>query len=398
MINYEEKDDYMKIGIITFHFAENYGAMLQCFALQRYFEKKGHVVEIINYRPEYHTLRYAIWLNPFKRIKLDLENCKNDISSIVKLKKVFKGQLLNIRDCILYDTKKRKRDAFLSFEQEFLNKTKEYKTLEELQNDPPQCDVYVSGSDQLWNPKLTNNQLDSSYFMNYGTDNVKRLTYAVSTCQLEVNEYSNQLKSLLSNLDGISLREGKIKNELESVSGKEISCNIDPSLLHTTEVYDEIRTCNSEKNDYLVLLLFAKDAKNKLNRVIKSIISQLNVKVLVLDTSISNMKWNVPVIKPKGVGPREYLNYIANAKYVITDSFHCTAFSIIYRKEFITLPLKGKGERMIELLNNLNLEERIATSEEDILKLVNKKIDYSMTDKYLNKEIEKTNMYFEKYI
>ncbi|MBE5965891.1 MAG: polysaccharide pyruvyl transferase family protein [Lachnospiraceae bacterium] len=387
----------MKIGIITFHFAENYGAVLQCYALQQYFANLECPVEIINYRPDYHTVEYAAFLSPYKRFKKDLYK-NREYKGSDKMKRIVKGQLLNLRDLFYRDKIRKKRQAFLDFEAQYLKETREYKTLEEIQRNPPECDAYISGSDQLWNPKLTNDQLDRAYFLDFGDLAVKRLTYAVSACQLDVNKYRKQLKKLLSNLDGISLREDRKRADLSKIYDGDIVCNIDPTLLHKKELYDEIRTKEKQETDYLLLLLFSKESQRKLNKVLAGITAELQVKPLIFHPTVSRMKWDVPVITPVGVGPSEYISYIANAKYIITDSFHCTAFSIIYKKEFITLPLKGRGERMIELLSGLQLEDRIANTEEDLLKLIHRKLDYSRTDELLEAAKEKTDHYFKKYL
>ena len=146
----------MKIGILTFHWATNYGAILQSYALQTYLIKCGHEVVIIDYKPK-----------------------KYDLS----LYKIFTSRhLLNLRESIKNLEKEKELAKFRS---QHLRLTKRYSSLEELKTNPPQCDIYISGSDQVLNPSFTQygegrKSPASSYYLDFGDSSVKRIGYAVS--------------------------------------------------------------------------------------------------------------------------------------------------------------------------------------------------------------------------
>ena len=168
----------MKIGIVTFHFASNYGAVLQCYALQEYLTRRGHNVEVINYRPSYHMVRYAGWKNPFLVARENWKRNKNER----KIKRIYiyirgfvRGIILSLKQ-----TDGVKYRLFYDFTKKYLNQTQTYRTVKQLRRNPPEDEVYVVGSDQLWNPDFTDFRFDKAYFLDFGAPTTKRLSYAVS--------------------------------------------------------------------------------------------------------------------------------------------------------------------------------------------------------------------------
>ena len=222
----------MKVGIITFQLAWNCGAVLQCYALQEYLRKLGNEVVVINYRPAYKEYRYKKYGNPFVNAYKELQT-----SGTKSAAKKFARTVLNYRA----DSEHiRQWNGFKEFCEKYLNLTREYTNIDELRADPPPCELYISGSDQLWNPKLTNGRLDEVYFLNFGNENVRRITYAISACELNLNKYGSQLKELCCGLDALSLRETEGKEKLEFLLGKEISICPDPTFLLDTDVFKRI--------------------------------------------------------------------------------------------------------------------------------------------------------------
>ncbi|MGN0470458.1 MAG: polysaccharide pyruvyl transferase family protein [Acutalibacteraceae bacterium] len=350
----------MKIGIITFQLAWNCGAVLQCAALQRMLESSGYEVCVINYCPKYKDYRYKKYQNPFL-VALGAYKSNKQLSLIKRSIKAIKSAG---RAILNYNPKsgriKQKKD-FAQFCENFLNLTREYKSLEELKADPPKCDVYISGSDQLWNPNLTNEKLDGAYFLDFGDDTIIKASYAVSACELDVQKNKESLEDLLENLDYISLREDEKKSELETLVSKNISICIDPTLLLDAEQYADMESdkVNIEEPYLLVYALDNPGSDEPLFKTVKNLSEQRNLKIKVIS---GPHKWPYAIdgYQPRdGISPQEFLSYIKNADVVVTNSFHATAFSIIYRKEFYVLTTQGRGARLVELLNKIGLEKQL---------------------------------------
>lgn len=362
----------MKAGIITFQLAWNCGAVIQCYALQKYLESKGLEVEIINYRPKYKKYRYTKYGNPFYNAYKEWSSGAALPNNLVRCSKKFVRTLLDYKPNSEHI---RLLEGFQKFSEEYLKLSKIYESVEELQNDPPKCDIYISGSDQLWNPGLTNNQLDDAYFLNFGGEHIKRITYAISACELDLNKYGNQIKNLCSRMDYISLRETTFVNELENLVHKKISICPDPSFLIDVDNYRKIANkLNEPLKDYIVVYALEDKSGNKgIISAVQKLKEYYKKDVLVISGS---HKWPFPVKQIHGITPEEFLYYINNAFCVINNSFHATVFSILFNKQFVTLGFKNRSTRMLELLECLKLDERFCDESQDIVNVMNQKIDY----------------------
>ena len=373
----------MKIGIITFQLAWNCGAVLQCAALKKKLESWGNEVSVIDYQPDYKRYRYVKYQNPFEvAYKNFSQNKKQKMGT--RLKKALKS---SVRAILNYSSKsgrlKQKKD-FAEFNTSFLNLTREYNNLEELQKNPPACDVYISGSDQLWNPNLTNGAPDGAYFLNFGDVQIVKASYAVSVCELDVKKWHNELKTLLCNFDYISLRETEMKSDLEALCQKEIAVCMDPTLLLDADAYLEMEKTIECPHKYLLVYALDNPGSNDLLfKSVKKLSEKRNLEILVIS---GPHKWPYAVQKyspQDGISPGEFLTYIKNADIVVTNSFHATAFSIIYEKDFYTITTPGRGSRVTELLTNLQLQDRLLTNSDNMLDDIDERLDYSIVKKKL---------------
>lgn len=344
-------DENVKIDIITFHFVSNCGAVLQCFASQKFLEMRGHDVNIIDYRPEYHTIRYQAIKNPFVFVKYFRKQLGN--------KGVIKKILLETRafaKCIYLNLNTSERTVahlFDSFVKKNLRLTRLYVSLDQLREDPPSADVYITGSDQLWNPDLLDACFDPAYFLKFGRDSIIRISYAVSIVK-KLSQYEKaELHDMCKNLNAISIREYN-KDVIESI-GSDVHICIDPTLLLTADDYASIESDLKETDPYIFVYGF--EDNEKLHEVIK--IVQSKYKIRIINGCPHRIKLRGDVFNLSECGPAEFLTMIKNTAFVVTNSFHGTAFSIIYRKEFITLVHSIRGSRMTELLSKLNLQSRL---------------------------------------
>ena len=212
----------MKIGIITFNSAHNYGAVLQAWALQEYLKSDGHEVEIINYRLPATDNLYKLYKprNPFKRGKL------NKAVHLLQYLKKMKSE----------PNKTRKYREFERFINHTLNTTEAITKYPDLNKANFDYDIMIAGSDQIWNGGLTKG-VNPAYLLSFGKEEIKRVSYAASIGRDEIPEVEHMLFSrYLRNFDYISVREEKAKEAISKLSDKEVSVVLDPTLLKERNV------------------------------------------------------------------------------------------------------------------------------------------------------------------
>lgn len=374
----------MKIGIVTFHFASNYGAVLQCYALQEYLTRRGHNVEVINYRPSYHMVRYAGWKNPFLVARENWKRNKNER----KIKRIYiyirgfvRGIILSLKQ-----TDGVKYRLFYDFTKKYLNQTQTYRTVKQLRRNPPEDEVYVVGSDQLWNPDFTDFRFDKAYFLDFGAPTTKRLSYAVSMKEEYTAEEMAQILFLSKKLDSISIRENN--KDFEKNVERVVSICIDPTLLLNSEDYRLLETNRLIPEPYV--FIYGLENSEDLDYATKIISKIQGLKVV--NGSPRRTKISCECECVYNYGPKEFLSYIKYADYVITNSFHGTAFSIIYQKSFVVIPHTKRGRRITELLSELDLGARIWGNEECEW---SKKIDYISVNNRLQELRNNTKKYFD---
>jgi len=358
----------MKVGIITFHDANNYGAVLQAYALQKMVENLGEKVEIIDYKQEYI-------INKYRPINVRTNNVKGLVRSII-------STVLN------YKKKSEKKKVFDEFRNGYMNISKKsYLTGNEITD----FDALISGSDQVWNTKITNG--DTTFFLDINnSEHIKKISYAASigTDSLSDLEKSNFSK-LLNNFNYISVRESNAVNLLSRLTSNKITRVLDPTLAITPSYWHSI-TEDNDKEEYI--FLYAVGEIHELSETIRTIQNKLNLKVIILsDKNIKNVSNAVRIFSPK---PTDFLNLIKNASFVVTNSFHGTAFSIVFEKKFITIPHKTSGSRMRDLLNILNLNERIIENASQLEEAHLLNIDYNKVRKILESERNQSLQFLEK--
>lgn len=357
----------MKAGIVTFNSAHNYGAVLQVYAMQEYLKSLGLDVDVINYRIKEIDNVYKLYNVRRKDPKL--------IRGIKKAKKILKVNL-----CERWKLEKRKN--FEYFINNVLNTTKPYTTLQEIQKDFLHYDVLIAGSDQIWNTELTKG-FKPAYFLEFGNKDARRISYAASLGNDSIDEkYTLFYKRYLENFDFISVREEAMKDILKDLTDKPITRVIDPTLLLDKEVYDKLKIETRYKGkDYIYVHYIGNDDKTY------EIADQLSRKL------------GIPVLHNRQKGlfeneldslfnarPEEFISVIENAKYIVTNSFHTTVFSLIYEKDFITIPHATRPARMQNLLEIAGLSNHLVEDVRIMPKLETLKIDYKDVKRRLLEE------------
>jgi hypothetical protein len=322
-----------KIGIITFHFATNCGGVLQAFSLLDTLKKLNNTdVSIIDFRPEELTKNFEVYL--YKRG-----------INVAKL-------LLNL---LTYNIRKNKKIKFQSFEKDFLSLSSFEK------ND---FDILVSGSDQVWNPSITKLK---EYYLNIETG-AKKVSYAASIGKDTLDkEEINFLQDNLKSIDTFSLREDSAVKIIKKLfPKKDVEQVLDPVFLKTKEEWKKLITPTPLYGNYI--LIYVMEFNKKLIDLAKKLSNETNNNIIFISPNVS-IKTVIKSIKIPGkvlfdVGPLDYLNLIYNANYICTNSFHGSAFSIIFQKKFITVPHSSRNTRLKSILTALGITSQEINSQE----------------------------------
>ena len=353
----------MKIGILTFHRAINYGAVLQCYALYRTLCDMGHYVEVIDYRPSY--------IEKYRKLL-----------SISFTWNIFKGLKALFRDLLLYGKRKK---AVKNFDR-FLSLMIYSPIVRDVQDVLCQkYDVILSGSDQVWNPRITDGRLDKFYWGQFKHTGTKFASYAASFGSLPTTEMGGDIKGMLKNVDAISVREKNMADYLHNL-GLEVNVCVDPTILVKESVFSELAYDPIDSNYILVYAL--KDRAKTINWA-KKIQKKTNMDIVVLGGNISgktNYGNGVKVVQ--GLSPLQFLGYFKKADFVVNASFHGTVFSTIFRKNFYSLQLSNSG-RYEQYLRNIGLSDRLVQYDYEPLL---KPVDYSefegVRDRFVESSVE----------
>ena len=352
-------------GILTLSSSENYGAVLQCHSLCKYLNDNYSDTEIIDFVPDFIIGRYPL----------------------ISLNKTSFGALLFsiIISFIEFPLKFLKRIRFNHFryiDSRYSNK----KYIKRFRDDL--YDQYIVGGDQVFNLKLTN--YDQEFFL-LGLNN-KKSTYAAS---FGVDVFDEKCKSLLAkgldSFEYISIREKTGCNLLRDLlPQKEVVQLIDPVFLNDKKYWSNIASKRIIKNEYILLYIFVEfELAYEIAKELK--IDNNDLEIVLINDSYSKMRTDVRNIK--AVGPKQFLSLIKNAECIITDSFHGTAFSIIFNKQFYSIPYKGTESRINDMLELFNLKNRIVTKYTLMDKSI---IDYSNFENQLETQLSRTKEYFDR--
>lgn len=343
-----------KIATITTHTALNYGAVLQAYALCKYIQMTGNECSILDYQPSYVKKSYQIITKPRK------------------LQDIF----LCVFQIVHYSSRKNRKKKFEEFRKSYLTLSKEtISGKERLIEYANAMDLLICGSDQIWNPTL--HEFDEAYFFSYEGIDTPKISYAASFGQDCIEEkYKTELIKRLKGFRAFGCREHSAQLLLNSLVNRESKLVLDPVFLLEREHWDKIAIPVFEKKKYDLVYFLSNPGRTV--HAVKNYSSQKNRQVISIGFSPRDMKSH-GVIKKYDLGPREFLGYIISAETIITNSFHCTAFSIIFRKNFFVRIVNtgnSRNDRMLTLLRELGLEERVFTDQEADL------VDYAMPINY----------------
>lgn len=354
----------MKIKTITCHDVYNYGASLQAYALAKYLMSIGHEVEIINYKPNYLSNTYAIWAKPSEKYDKIL---LRQLYQIIKLPGRLTAQF------------SRRKKAFVKFKKKYLPLTKKvYKTYEELNKEPPEADVYFAGSDQIWNPLFENGR-DPSFYLMFSPKKTIKASYAASFATDSIDPaYYSQIQKWLNNLDFISVRESTGVSIIDQMK-IHAEIVVDPVFLLPREEWTALENEMGLNDNYILVYDF--DRSQQIKKYVIQYANTHSLKIYsIFPCGYSNREF-------RDIGPCKFLYLIHHAKMVVSNSFHGTAFAIIYGIPFTVFDRNENiNTRMQDLLKILNLNQK------------NESIDYSEVYSKLESYIYDSKKYIQKVV
>lgn len=362
----------MKIGIITWFKYENYGTALQALALQKYLRTNGFDVDLINYTIEE------------KKKKKNLKHLFPRI--ILKLNKIrYKNLFLS------------KTEKFKSIIYDNCNVTKEVTNVEEYIKLCNSYDIVIFGSDQIWNPDVYH----PFYFANFDEIKCKLVAYAPSFGMNHIPEDKiEELKKALSRFSSIAVREEDGCKIIKQLIDIDVDTVVDPTLLLEKNKWKEFEEPIDICKDDYVLCYFLSD--NLCHwKAARTFAKKKNLKLVVIPHDGLSYIQSKYVVRSCTVG--NFLSLIKNAKYVLTDSFHGSVFSLIYEKQFVLFERhsnknsSSQNSRLYNLLRMVGLNEILLKNGTKEIEDVDN-IDYSLVRKKINCITKKSEDYLKQVI
>lgn len=335
-----------KIRILTFHSAYSYGAVLQTYALYKFLCKYYTDVKVVDFRPQYFTLE-CIWNRPKTWIlcfQFRFRRTKIDYTKVI--------------------------------------------SAEELRQTPPDADVYVIGSDQVWNPSITKSVQDI-YFGDFIPNNRKKISYAASFGRtIFSKDEVNKIKSLIHDFSAISVREKSAVSFCMQSLDLQAECVLDPTFL----LNDYVHLFHASKIKKELGVFVLNNNSNEVFEVSGRIAGLMHLKPKVINKA-KPIKGFKTIAFPSI--PR-FLKEIYNSTFIVTNSFHGLAFSVIFNKQFAFVSTNPANvTRAVNILEQLNLTNRLFNSYHDLLesKIWNVDIDYKIVNDRLA-ELKQQSIHF----
>src|SRR5574344_331263 len=353
----------MKIGIVTMWNAmDNYGGILQTYALQKYLRNQGH---------DAYVIRFVQRFGWEKELKTFIKNilCK------IGLYQQSKWEIAK---------NKAKERSFDIFRKNYISLSKrEYHTLNDIRKHYPQADAYITGSDQVWARNIEKNPFEKRYYLDFGLDATMRIAYAVSfgSADFPCGDL-NTFKKLVNHFNKVSVRENKGIEFCNKIGTDAVRC-VDPTMLLNAEVYKGLMKQRKHSEDYAYFYTVNVSSPEEIYWAeLRDYFQNTGITSVVTTASgYKSAEEIFPDAEYDYSTVEEWLANIYYAKVVITASFHGVVFSILFKKDFIYIPLKSilsiGNDRIYDLLHLYGMESRIANNSKDVISLAMSHCKYS---------------------
>lgn len=341
----------MKIGILTYHRSQNFGALFQAIATCTLLRRKGHQAYLIDYWPKYHRAMYAIF-SPWAMWKRKLGAWAYIVDSLKNA-----------------ESNRQKKHIYNQFIDKYI--------LPLCSSGIDDYDVIIYGSDQIWRKQPYISCFNPVYFAKNKYHAKRHIAYAASMGLMNLSvEDKKELKMLLARFDKISVRERKLYDLVYTLGFPKVDQCLDPAILMTANQWNDVfGIYNYEDEDYLLYVNYIKDSFDE--KAIREFACKKKLRFVKVNGSCIGQDSTDAI---KNAGPLELFNLIRGAKYVFSSSFHAMIFAIIYHKPFY-VAFANNFERASSLLNCLDLSEHLVTS--SFVTFPDYIIDYSFVDKKL---------------
>jgi hypothetical protein len=361
----------MKIGILTYHRAENYGALLQAYATKTYLESLGHDVSFVDYWPKYHSDYFKVFsLKAFMRSSMK--------SKLAKLSRLL------LMGYILFQRKRTMQE----FMHQYLGLSLYPKYEDRSLVTEESYDAVIYGSDQIWRKQnLDGVGFDDWYF---GSNNVradKKIVYAGSMGKIDTDAQDDSyIKKQMSNFYRIGVRETDLLDYLTKLNVNSVQV-VDPVFLLTRQDWDKLVIPHRNKGRYILFynLLNTHESisfTSQLSRQYGLPIYEITKKTSVFSTQSH-------LVNNASIG--EFLGLLKDAEYVVSNSFHGVAFSIIYEKQFYAVGMGAKANRVVSLLERVGIADRYIHSFQNKMPVTD--INYDKTKDILKSTVERCKDY-----
>ncbi len=331
----------MKIGIITVHNVINYGAVFQAFALKEYLRQSlsdGDYINVINYVPAF------------------LENKKK-----IRFSKDIRADLIEFERLLMRNKINRRDKAFESFINRNDSLTNICRTKEEIYETVKDYDILISGSDQIWNFYITGG--DKAYLLDFPKFTGIKMSYASSLGSYRFYKSSEtEIAEILNSFSFLSCREKDGCEYIEHLTGRECVQVCDPTLLIQAEAYAKLFEGRVRKKIQKLaekdfLLIYNLSNSEEIYQTARTVADENNYKIYQIFPSLRKNR-NVSKLL-NDISPEEFLYLYSKAKFIVTNSFHGTCFSLINGKDFYTVNPTGSNNRLSSMLGEIGLEDRL---------------------------------------
>lgn len=362
---------------MTIHYIHNYGSVLQTYATQYLFEKAGYDVQTVDYiRP--NCRRENILAEQYKR---------NQQDGGVRSYPV-------VRNILLYKRKyhfKRCDSVFHAFIVKYIHLSKPYDTAESLMQNPPVADVYCTGSDQMWN-SIWNDGILKEHFLAYAPVGKKRIAFSTSFGRTELDKSELEItRSFIQKYDAISVREKSALNLLEQMDYRNGVHILDPTLIMTADEWAS-QLSIVPKINYRYVLTYGLNDNHELGKFAQKVAKDNGLRLINIGLS-----WRAYFTQWKTVllpSVETFLSLIKYADYIITDSFHGTAFSLNFNKQFFVFYPGRFSTRLQSILALTHQEQRVVSDFNTDWKEI-APIDYTVVNPILAQERQKAWRFIE---
>jgi hypothetical protein len=333
-----------RVGILTFHYTDNYGAVLQTYGLSKAIKEMGHYVEVLDYRPMAARRSYDRWpRHPLKFVPFAV-----------------------------------KRWRFRKFREQYLPLSlRTYWAPEDLQRYPPQVDCVICGSDQVWNI-ASYRGFDPVFFLEFvGKGGPRRISYAATFgFAEEFGDHQQRIHDMLSGFDHLSVRDRKSQKMLYDLIGRPAEHVLDPTFLAD---YEAITPPRIYEYPYILAHCVRITSADFFIRAVGALSKRLCMPVICVHDPL-------PLREAKfarTAGPLQWLSLIRHAEFVCTSSFHGICFSLINRKQFVTFGVTTGQSRLDDILQTAGLSNRLVCNEDELDRALASPINYSIISERL---------------